>query len=100
MTNIEILQLIKEKIPQFADDIDCGLHSNIPHCCILFFLSMNYKTYHDIQDPIEKMRGIKFEYRPCPDCLVNKIPNQLKDCDSTNCNKSLREAINEHEINY
>lgn len=67
-------------------NINCGLHSGIPKCCILYYISSWHPTLRDNYWIIKKKllgadRGF---YVTCPRCILeNKIVN-LKKC---NCGK-------------
>ncbi len=57
----------------------CGIHSNIPLCCVTNFMLNLHISNKDY-------RADDFGYVPCPDCLIGKVfgknkPNVLKSCD-------------------
>lgn len=73
--------------------IKCGLHSNIPPCCILFFVAAFSEAfdsctkkkkpiiYNKIKEKVFKERGFRFYYQPCPSCLFKAKPKKVKSCD-------------------
>jgi hypothetical protein len=64
-------------------DIAYGRHSNIPECCIQFFITRwDYTNqYGDIVHAFSPVN-----YIPCPKCFANGNFNKLKMCDS-DCGK-------------
>lgn len=65
---------------------DCGIHSEIPLCCIEFFIKSEWlKKYHEqyykTTDRVAKEHGFQhFGYIPCFDCLAKAQPVSLKLC--------------------
>ncbi len=95
------------------EEFFCGLHSNIPECCILFFLGHSDDFVYFIEDArkiqvkingnIEKIYCFSGDnnwqikdvlYSLCPECVVNItsqkiIPNQLRSCNCGEKNGNL-----------
>ena len=72
-------------------DINCGIKSNIPLCCILFWIIIWKPIFHLL--PITgsmnrylfskkylKYLKIEVEYIPCPICIFKNKANKLKHC--------------------
>jgi hypothetical protein len=64
---------------------DCGIHSEIPLCCIKFFMRSSTlqesQAYRDRIQQVAKEHGFEgFGYVPCPDCLAKAQPVPLKLC--------------------
>jgi hypothetical protein len=60
----------------------CGICSNIPECCINFFISTNnidLKVFEQYKKEVTNC-GYKFAYVPCPECLKLGRVNKLKSC--------------------
>ena len=95
MKTVEILNHIKEKFPGETSIIECGLHSEIPHCCILHMLSLEEEPNASMLRFLEKERGFNFGYRPCPTCMIKGNPVPLKAC---NCwgNKDIDFVTNDY----
>jgi len=72
-----------------------GKHSNIPECCIEFFIkewpnlvSTGERYQHDnLQDTVEGELGKTFGYIPCPKCLKEKHWQKIHLCKRGECNK-------------
>ena len=70
-----------------------GRHSNIPDCCIEFFIrkwpNMNYAGedhgYHKIRKIAEQKMGKWWGYIPCPDCLDNTRWHKIHHCRRGEC---------------
>lgn len=69
-----------------------GLHSNIPECCVDFWLNVYLKsmkspgyqllrTYHNL---FMKVKNIHWEYVPCPKCISTNNKKELHIC-NPNC---------------
>lgn len=66
--------------------INCGLHSGLPECCIVFFMTVWMPSFQIgfLDMPYMKhIRSLKDrpQYIPCPACLVNKNIVMIKECD-------------------
>jgi hypothetical protein len=64
--------------------IACGLHSNIPPCCVLFFIKNTNRVWPEdylkkIRDK-EKYLQYKYEYIPCPQCLEDGYVRPILEC--------------------
>jgi|ETNvirnome_2_300_1030623.scaffolds.fasta_scaffold04633_11 hypothetical protein len=67
-----------------VDDWDCGKHSNIPRCCILWYIG----PWQKIMMKVPKLWRMyyttnetdKVEYIRCPVCIVRDHMVLLKDC--------------------
>ena len=73
-------------IPQ----IHCGLHSGIPECCVLFFLTCwpIIRRYEDETGEPSIYRVLVLEaeteskgYIPCPACLASRRFVEMRECD-------------------
>ncbi len=102
--------MIKSKFRDFF----CGLHSNIPQCCILFFIGAdNFTNFiYSVEKVPVKINGVmsycdyykepntwkikNTHYFPCPKCILKLVsgeitPNPLISC---NCaNKSFKKKM-------
>lgn len=66
-------------------DIVCGLRSNIPACCIRFWLDAYLQmSSYDQDSYFQKVSNSPFSYIPCPSCFENKIVNKLILCENSN----------------
>jgi hypothetical protein len=83
-------------IPQ----IHCGLHSGIPECCVLFFLTCWPIIRRDEDETGEPSvyRVLVWEaetdskgYIPCPACLASRRFVELRECDRGKPGRGLRE---------
>jgi len=62
-----------------------GLHSNIPACCVNFWVyDFQHRTfdaqvaYNDLYNPYQQM---DWGYIPCPRCIINcEVPQQIIWC--------------------
>lgn len=88
----------KNTLKHLAIDVECGMHSGIPDCCIKFFVTVwvwvpktrKSKTFRDYWNKMEKKykygkdtldNGAKYlGYIPCPSCLHKNNFIQVKDC--------------------
>lgn len=67
-----------------------GLHSNIPQCCIDFFVSQsgdNLRAYNKLCAKADKDLFGKFGYVPCPVCWDRRDIKKVHIClpDNQNC---------------
>lgn len=75
---------MKQELQYLPSEIICGLHSNIPLCCVMWYLNgWDSIECENLEDWI-----IEPNYVACPDCVARMIegrqkPNVLKEC---NCN--------------
>jgi hypothetical protein len=61
-----------------AVDFAWGIHSNIPECCVRFYVD----EWDDKSAYANQVRWSGFkDYIPCPDCLRNNRRNVLHVCD-------------------
>jgi hypothetical protein len=62
-------------------DIAFGFHSNIPKCCIDFFVEeWEYMYLHDSNPYVRAVDAAKWEYVPCPECLGMGRRAELRIC--------------------
>lgn len=71
-------------------DIRYGLHSRIPVCCILWFVTLwplLFKTEAagTYWRWMEEMRGGGMEYIPCPFCILMGRVKEIKSCTREGC---------------
>ena len=71
------------------DHMSYGLHSNIPLCCVKFFIDVwdrhelwERKSHPYVQAVDLACSRFQFRYVPCPSCLVNRNVVELLDCQS------------------
>lgn len=66
-------------------DVECGLHSGIPECCILFFVrvwSGMSRWHREAYWWTEEDMGVERPGRIlCPACVVERRMVELKECD-------------------
>ena len=84
-----------------------GRHSNIPDCCIAFFIkdwpkifrsSVEYAIHDGKQRATEKRIGKKFGYRPCLDCMRRGHWHKIHSCFGPCANFSVQlRIVLEHE---
>ena len=91
---------MKKRLSYKLYNILFGQHSNIPECCIDFFIGKWLKLYSSGKNRIEidayhgwiksteKMIGKKFGYIPCPDCITNLKWVKVHTC-TTKCKSDL-----------
>ena len=73
-------------------DIVLGLHSNIPVCCIIFFLT-EWAIENRRNSPYARAaHAALYNYVPCPECLAWGRKNELKRCEIT-CGKKCYEEM-------
>lgn len=68
--------------------VTCGLHSGIPECCVLFFVTVWYDGKHPLDWPPGKrtyqqaMRRTigTVNYVPCPGCLTRRTFIKTRRC--------------------
>ncbi len=80
---------------QTAYDIEYGLHSNIPDCCVDFFVSIyvplsiidpaEWVAYKEDQYKAERFWGRVWSYVACPDCLDTGYHRKLHECSGKDC---------------
>lgn len=65
-----------------AYTIAYGLHSNIPPCCIVFFLT-EWQGWENKDAPYCRAvhAAPEYEYVPCPECFAYRRVNRLRLCD-------------------
>ena len=79
---------------QWGDDFFCGIHSNIPLCCVLWYcdvwsgnLSDQFRFSNTLQyeyhpennsNPIQPKASKRTPYAMCPDCLAKNIEGKTK----------------------
>ena len=68
--------------------IVCGWHSNIPICCIAFFLLVwiplfNFRDFSWVRKITHWWPPISFNYVPCPFCFLFNRRRKLKKCEIT-----------------
>jgi len=76
-----------------SDDLFCGIHSNIPLCCVEFFTSGAWRDVREnilekLEEPFysEKQKAIipymwmnnEGQYIMCPDCIVRYLEGRFK----------------------
>jgi hypothetical protein len=60
-----------------------GLHSNIPECCVDYFVG-TWRTRFDTERGRDYVKMTKsWKYIPCPECLAAKRIERLHYCDSS-----------------
>ena len=66
---------------------ECGLHSGIPPCCILYFL-LTRTNNNDILRELERkacaLAGIDAYYAICPSCILARRVIETKRCNCSN----------------
>lgn len=77
-------------------DIAYGLHSNIPTCCIIFYLT-EWTSENERDSPYARaVHADNLNYVPCPECLALKRHNVLRLCE-TDCKKRCYAEFSERE---
>jgi len=62
-------------------DITYGLHSNIPACCIVFFMT-EWTRENERDSPYARaVHGDLVQYVPCPECFALRRFNGLRVCE-------------------
>ena len=93
---------MKKRLSYKLYNILFGQHSNIPECCIDFFIDKWLKLYSigsrksrkEIEDYHKLIRkagntvGKKFGYIPCPDCIAKLNWHKVHTC-TTKCKSDL-----------
>jgi len=76
------------------EDVECGLHSNIPSCCIIFycvFWKPHIMTSNYLENEYwKKVNSGKFKYVPCPDCEISGKNVKIKKCECWKRNPNAR----------
>lgn len=68
--------------------VEMGLHSNIPECCVHWFVThwlwVKPKEFDEVNRKILKLikEGFYLGYIPCPDCIKKKKFVRVKICKS------------------
>ena len=65
-------------------DFNCGLHSGIPICCIMYYISVWKPDFETIQN-LPRLNIEKVYYVPCPTCTVNIMEGNLKPSETERC---------------
>ncbi len=85
-----------------AFDTDFGIHSNIPECCVKFFVDQfqlfdpnALKYYLKYSRIVERQIRKAFRYRPCPECLLAKRWHELHLC-TWDCEDYVIELYTQH----
>lgn len=67
--------------------VDCGLHSGLPVCCIEFFVTAWWPLamlgQHEAMSCYNQLRadlGVSCDYIPCPDCLAKREFVKVERC--------------------
>lgn len=60
-----------------------GRHSNIPECCIKFWLGP--WAHHTVKQQYVYQTLAFPNYIPCPDCVENKRVAKIHICEKNNC---------------
>lgn len=86
--------ITKEDDKQFltvAKWIECGIiHSQIPTCCVAFWIEVFMKKNDDFKYRYSNLKGsLKFNYVPCPRCLIRIILGVEKPIIPKPCNCAL-----------
>ena len=77
-------------------DITYGLHSNIPACCIVFYLT-EWTRENERDSPYARaVHGDLINYVPCPECFALRRFVALRRCDR-DCGKPCHREYGERE---
>lgn len=74
-------------------DIIYGLHSNIPTCCIVFFITEWIRENERDGPYAHAVRMDNLNYVPCPECFALRRHNVLRICE-TECKKQCNKEFN------
>jgi hypothetical protein len=78
-------------------DIVYGLHSNIPVCCIIFFLTEWHLENKRNSPYARAVHMALYNYVPCPECLAWHRKNMLRLCDEE-CGKKCYEDFSNRSV--
>jgi len=69
-----------------------GLHSGIPHCCVMFFVNeWDAQGMYKARSPyVRALSASEYDYVPCPECFGTKTMVRIKDC-IVDCGRECRE---------
>ena len=101
------------KLPEAEEtvrsDRNCGTHSNIPSCCVEFFIkhwwarvSARQTLIGSIYLSLERAwypADRRPAYVPCPKCLIKRRAQPLHECDGNDCKPTGRVLGFAHEVN-
>jgi hypothetical protein len=83
MNEAKIQALTQVTGSHFRWDVECGVHSGLPDCCILYYCttwekatSQEIETYHEKLLRLRKHPG----YVPCPDCFKKRHFVAIQPC--------------------
>ena len=76
-------------------DVECGLHSGLPLCCIVFFVKVRWRLDEAGVASYRQIRGDhKANYFACPRCLIEQTIVEMHPCDcSAKCDGHLRREL-------
>lgn len=71
-------------------DIGYGIHSNIPYCCVAWFVLVWPTLFmtplaRPYWERVDRMRGGGVDYIPCPLCLMLGRLVEIRDCEKSFC---------------
>ena len=78
---------IKERVAEH--NRRCGAHSNIPACCVEFFINVWQHRkmpesfiggLHRFLSRLIYLKEKRLQYIPCPKCLIKRYPQPLYEC--------------------
>jgi hypothetical protein len=78
-----VLETLMKRSEQVRYDIRYGLHSRIPTCCIIFFVTEWESIYREGSDmPYNRaVDAARAGYVQCPECLGSGTKVKILDCD-------------------
>jgi len=86
------------KSEQNIYDWEFGRHSNIPVCCIIFYMENWDMIWNKENDPYgQAVNAAGFGYVPCPRCLGRNNRIKIKNC-ALECGKEHREDFMPKEV--
>jgi len=84
----------------FARDVECGLHSGIPPCCVLFYVAEWRPLVHELGNDhpavaahSRRMFRVRPGYVPCPACMRRGAFVRIRDmgcCEGRGCRLASR----------
>lgn len=63
----------------------CGIKSNIPICCVIFYNFIYGHIPAEFQLKYIKILNPKYQYIPCPFCIIERKMNEIKSCNWSRC---------------
>jgi hypothetical protein len=90
--------MLKTWVRRSVWDFRCGRHSNIPSCCMIWFILVwpfvfRFGSANSYWERINRLRGGGVDYVVCPLCLALGRVVDVRDCEKSYCECSRRQVV-------